>query len=345
MTFPYMGIYENGSYDRWKRWSASPYLHGYPDSKEFRWEPGPEEPPLVVASDGFYYRAAYQLQIGIAGEPFSYMEIRMESRPWLDALDYMKYVYGAGLALTLACAIKISFAFSKIYARQKALEDARRDFTNAMAHELKTPLGIIRNFAENLLEHNMEEKRDYYLSQIIGQTEEMDELVVRMIEVSKLDSEELTLKKESVAFSELIQEQLARLEPLIREKGIHVECQDGGDFVAEGDREYLARAVWNLLSNATEHNIPGGKILIRTEKDQCVIENTGTPVREEDLPHVFDLFYTGDASRGRSGRHMGIGLFLTRKILKIHGMEIEMKNLKDGVRVTIKAEGSRRKYL
>ena len=59
---------------------------------------------------------------------------------------------------------------------------------------------IIRNFAENLAEHNLEEKRDYYLSQIIRQTEEMDRLVVEMIELSKLDSEEFALKKEEVSF-------------------------------------------------------------------------------------------------------------------------------------------------
>ena len=72
-------------------------------------------------------------------------------------------------------------AFRKAADRQARLEETRRDFTNAMAHELKTPLGVIRNFSENLLEHNMEEKRDYYLTQIIGQTEEMDQMVLKMM--------------------------------------------------------------------------------------------------------------------------------------------------------------------
>ena len=103
-----------------------------------------------------------------------------------------------------------------------------------MAHELKTPLGIIRNFAENILEHNREEKRDYYLEQIIGQTEEMDRLVVEMIEISKLDSEELFLEKVAVSFRELAREQMARLEPAIREKGILVEYEGEEDFLVTG---------------------------------------------------------------------------------------------------------------
>lgn len=329
MTFPYMGSYEKGSFERWKRWSTSPFLHDYPDKGEFTWELGLEEPPLKVVSDGLIYRAGYQLQLGMAGEPFSYMEIRMESRPWLDALDYMKYVCLAGLMLTMACTFKIVFAFGKVYDRQKALEETRRNFTNAMAHELKTPLGIIRNFAENLLEHNMEEKRDYYLEQIIGQTEEMDGLVLKMIEVSKLDSEELVLKKEQVSFGELVREQMERLEPVIREKGIRVEYKEDGDFVAEGDKEYLAKAIWNLLANAVDYNVTMGRILVRTGRDECVIENSGEAMGEED---------SGDKSRSRREKHMGIGLFLAKKILGLHGLELTAENIDDGVRVAIRRE-------
>lgn len=185
-VFPYMSSYEN-----WQEWSSSEYLHGYHEKGEFSWEKGKENPGLLVDSDNFWYRARYQLQAGFAGEPNAYMEIRMEECPWFAAFAYMKYVYLAGALLTIVCMILIIHAFHKVYERQTALEETRRDFINAAAHELKTPLAVIRNFAENLMEHNMEEKRDYYISQIIGQTEEMDQLTVKMIEISKLDSEEL----------------------------------------------------------------------------------------------------------------------------------------------------------
>ena len=167
---------------------------------------------MIIDSDGFYYRGRYQLKVGMVDAPSAYMEIRMESRPWLAAMNYMKYVYLAGAALTLVCMAGIVQSFRRAYDRQAALEENRRDFINAMAHELKTPLGVIRNFAENLLEHNMEEKRDYYLAQIIRQTEEIDRMAAEMIELSKLDSEELILGNEPVSFSDLIREQMARLE-------------------------------------------------------------------------------------------------------------------------------------
>ncbi len=124
-----------------------------------------------------------------------------------------------------------------------------------MAHELKTPLGIIRNFAENLQERCREEKRDYYLEQIVGQTEEMDRLVEEMLLVSKMESEKFTLHTESLSMLELIQEQLSRLEPLAAEKGILTEIREGQDFVIKGDRNYLSIGIWNLLSNAVVYNV------------------------------------------------------------------------------------------
>lgn len=253
----------------------------------------------------------------------------------MAAIDYMKYVYLAGLALTLVCMAKIVVAFGKAYEKQEALEEARRDFTNAIAHELKTPLGVIRNFAENLMEHNMEEKREYYLDQIIGQTEEMDQLVVKMIEVSKLDSGELILDKEAVGFSQLVREQMERFQPMIQERHLHVQIHAEEEFQVKGDREYLSKAVWNLLGNAVEYNVDGGRIEIKTQKEQCIIENTGKPMGEEELRRAFELFYSGDKNRNRRDGHMGMGLFLARKILGLHGLKLDLQNVDDGMRAVI----------
>ena len=335
ILFPYLNC-ANGSYEGWHRWAVSQYLHDYPVEGIFEWKAGAEYPEMIVDSDGLFYRGRYQLQLGMIGDPLVYMEIRMEACPWKAAVDYMKYVYLAGFVLALACMTKIIAAFHKVYDRQAVLEETRRDMTNAMAHELKTPLGIIRNFAENLAEHNLEEKRDYYLSQIIRQTEEMDRLVVEMIELSKLDSEEFALKKEEVSFLDLVREQVEKFGPVIKEKNICVQYEGKEDFRVKGDREYLSRAVWNLVCNAVDYNVLGGRITVEMGKEQCVIENTGKFLTEEELLHAFDLFYMGDKSRGKRQGHLGMGMFLTKKILGLHGLEILLGNGKEGVRATVK---------
>lgn len=338
LSLPYLNLYRAGNLAQWKQWARSSYLQGFAEKGEFAWEEGTEAPPLMIEEEGLYRRGRMQLQVGMAGEPFSYLEIRMESRPWLAAVDYMKYVYLAGAVLTVLCMLAVIGMMRKVYARQAALDDMRRDFTNAMAHELKTPLGIIRNFAENLLEHHKEEKREYYLQQIIGQTEEMDRLVAEMIEVSKLDSEKLVLGREEVSFPALIREELERLAPLIEEKKLRVEfvLREGEDFQVQGDREYLAKAVWNLLANAVYYNVEGGRILIQVETDQWIVENSGKPLEEEALLHAFDLFYTSDKSRAGKEKHMGMGLYLARKILELHRLKLTLSNAGNGVRVTVR---------
>ena len=336
LTLPYLNLYFAGTLDQWQRWRNSNYLQGFKEQGEFVWEEGTEAPTLMIEEDGICRRGKMQLRVGMVEKPFAYLEIRMESRPWLAAVDYMKYVYLAGAVLTAACMLAVIGMMNKVYARQAALEETRRDFTNAMAHELKTPLGVIRNFAENLLEHHKEEKRDYYLSQIIGQTEEMDRLVGEMIEVSKLDSEKLVLAKEEVSFLALLQEELGRFVPMIEEKKIQVEFSAWkDDFLVQGDRDYLAKAVWNLLANAVDYNRESGKIFIQVDKEQCVIENSGEAMGEEALLHAFDLFYTSDKSRTGKDGHMGMGLYLAKKILELHHLKLVLSNVEGGVRVVV----------
>lgn len=338
LSLLYLNLYGEGTLAPWQKWTKSSYLQGFSEKGEFAWEEGIEVPLLMVDEEGPYRRGRMQLQVGRAGDPFAYLEIRMESRPWYAALAYMKYVYLAGAVLTMLCMLAVIGMMHKVDHQQEALEETRKDLTNAIAHELKTPLGIIRNFAENLLEHHREEKRDYYLQQIIGQTEEMDRLVAEMIEVSKLDSEEFVLEREDVSFLALLREEMERFAPLIEEKKLKVEFvfQKNEDFLVQGDREYLVKAVWNLLANAVHYNVEGGRILIQVEKDQWMIENSGKPMGEEALIHAFDLFYTGDQSRRGKEKHMGLGLYLAKKILELHQLKLTLKNCSDGVQAVVR---------
>ncbi len=336
LLFPYLIF---GGYERWQQWDSTEYLQGFEDQIAISSQKIEDDlvelsvSSFQVPAQGILYHPVWTEE---DDDTAFYLALRFENRPWPAAVNYMKYAYLIGLPLMLICIGKIIHTDNKISRQRAALEEMRRDFTNAMAHELKTPLSVIRGFAENLLEHNMEEKRDYYLTQIIRQTEEMDRLTAEMITISKMDSQHLVLQKESLSLSELIREQMARLEPVVQDKNLQVQYSCDKDFMIEGDRGYLAKAVWNLLSNAAVYNIPDGRIFIQTDTKSCIIENTGDPLSQEQLDHAFDLFYTGDKSRNSSDRHMGIGLFLTRKILRLHHLEISLENVRTGIRATIR---------
>jgi len=240
-----------------------------------------------------------------------------------------------GAILTLACMIKVIYSTHKNYREREKLESMRRDFTNAAAHELKTPLSVIRGFAENLKEDTVKEKREYYLDQIINQTEQIDELVKEMIHISKLDSDEIVLNRQQYSLVELVKEQMSKFDAQMEEKNLHVLYEVEQDFILEADLDKMGRAIWNLLSNAVEYNRADGSIWIFSEKDKLSIENTGTAIPAEVLSHVFEMFYTGDESRHERSRHMGLGLYLAKRICEIHGLKIEICNTDAGVRTTI----------
>ena len=330
VSFPYM----QSGYETWKKWSENEYLHSFPENVGLL-----EEKNGDVSQASLFHlfrtQRESELRVWQKFEPCGYVVVRMESYPLLAAVDYMKYVYLAGFVLMLACMVKSIHVTNKAYDQQEAVEETRRNFTNAMAHEMKTPLGIIRNFTENLQEHHMEEKRDYYLAQIISQTEEMDRLVTQMIEVSRLDSEHLILQKEILSLSQLVREQAAKFEPVIREKNLQLQYHCEEDFEVKGDKEYLANAVWNLLSNAVTYNIPDGMIVITTSAKMCSIENTGYLMEEEQLTRVFDMFYNGDYSRSSREKHTGMGLFLTKKILEAHNLKLSLENTKTGIKAVV----------
>lgn len=330
-SFPYIST----GYKAWKAWDESTFLHDFPTQLD----PSTVGESFSGGSIGswmVYDFTSAHSSAEPAPDAWRFVEVRMESRPWLAAMDYMKYVYLAGFAIMLAAMIQILFSASKIYNQQEALEESRRDFINAMAHELKTPLGVIRNFTENLQEGHRQEKRDYYLEQILGQTEEMDRLVEEMILVSKIDSEKLALPQETLSMEDLIREQLSRLEPLIAEKNLRVDIQSQSAFLVEGDKDYLAKALWSLLSNAVVYNQQEGMLRIFIEANACRIENTGGPLTEEQLTHAFDLFYSRDKSRSSTGeKHLGAGLYLAKKILGQHGLSLTLENSALGVRAEV----------
>lgn len=254
---------------------------------------------------------------------------------WNDILLNIIWIYIIGFLVLSYGLWKICKMLDRTKMQSENLEETRKDFTNAIAHELKTPLGIIRGFSENLKENTNTEKNGYYIEQIIGQTEVMDELVQEMIYVSKLDSNKLVLKNEEISIKTMIEQQLLRLETLVQEKNLTILYEENGGFELNGDPYYMEKAVWNLLSNAIAYNRQDGFIKIRIDAKKWSIENSGEHISEKDLPHVCEMFYTGDKSRNSKIKHTGLGLYLSKKIFGMHELTLKVENGKDGVIVTV----------
>lgn len=317
MNFRFPGL--NYGLGNWKKWQETERLHDFPQT--------------INGAHHYSYKT-HILFDPSRGESFTLL-INFDTKPLLAAMDSAKLIYLFSFLFVAFCTGVVLYFMEKAYKKQAVLEETRRDFTNAIAHELKTPLGVIRGFSENLAENTVEEKREYYLRQIIGQTEVMDDLVQEMIYVSKLDSDNLVLKKEDLSFFALIESQIQKLEPAINEKNLQIDYKLQGDFTFSGDKHYLEKAVWNLLSNACEYNWVDGKIQIVIGNSWCSIENTGNSISPEDLPHVCDMFYSSDKSRTSNQKHMGMGLYLAKKIFTLHRLNFTIENSSIGVKVII----------
>lgn len=329
--FPYM----NEDISVWTSWYKNPFLQDYPQKTESHYETSSSF--TYFYSDEIAYNGISPVNFASdENEVFTYMLVlRYETDEWLAAIDYMKYIYLWGAVLMFVCIIKVLYSTEKTYEKRSALEETRRDFTNAVAHELKTPLGIIRGLTENVKENTNPEKRDYYLDQIIGQTEEMDVLVQQMLYVSKLDSEKLKLAMEPVSMTGLLKDQFQKLDSLLQEKQIRLEFDNRESFEIMGDPMYLEKVLWNLAINAIQYNPKNGTIRVLSTRNTLRIINTGTPIPDEDLKHIFDMFYTSDKSRNSKEKHYGLGLYLAKKILVLHKLNIQIENLESEVQVTI----------
>lgn len=263
------------------------------------------------------------------------IQSNVKTHPWQAAINDLQEIYIYGALFATLCLSIVLYALYQTYKKQEKLEETRRDFTNAVAHELKTPLTIVRGLVENMEEEESEEQKASYRKELVNQTEIMDDLVKEMIFISKLDSDKIILKEDQISVFSIMEDQMKKLEHPIEEKNLLVQYWKEEDFIIKGDKSYLEKAMFNLLENAVSHNKPNGKISISLEKDKCMIENTADAIEEENLPHICELFFTGDKSRNSDENHKGLGLYLVKKIFDLHGIELKIENTDIGVKVTI----------
>jgi two-component system sensor histidine kinase MprB len=202
---------------------------------------------------------------------------------------------------------------------------AQRQLVADASHELRTPVTSLRTNIEILLETpDMEplERREM-LRDVVEQSEELSTLVNDLIELARGD--EPGADAEDVRLDRVVAQCLERARR--NAPTLHFTA----DLVParlDGVAERLARAVNNLLDNASRHSPPRGTIEVHAGPDGVTVRDHGSGVAEEDLPYLFDRFYRGTNSRGRQGS--GLGLAIVRQVTEQHGGRASVANAPDG---------------
>lgn len=207
-----------------------------------------------------------------------------------------------------------------------------RAFTRGAAHELKTPLAVLRTHAEALREDIAPQKREQYLDIILEESDRMAHLVGSLLELSRLEAG-AELHREAFNLAALVREVWEPLSLPLEQKHLSLSLKLE-DYMVEGDRERLRELAVNLASNALRHCTPGGRIRVTLKAEETgvrlTVQNDGSSISPEDLPHLFEPFYRGDRSRSRESGGTGLGLAIVRAAAQAHGGSCGVENRSDG---------------
>lgn len=222
--------------------------------------------------------------------------------------------------------------------QEKTIDSLRKVFISGVSHELKTPIAIIQGYSEGLkvfleTDPKMAEK---YCDTIIGETERMNNLVMKLLEIIKYESGEYEILYENFNLRETIDSWFSRNSSLLKEKGITALNDIAPDFTAFGDTFIIPTVVNNYISNAVSH--VSGQMIIRADAKEISngryrvsIFNTGDPIASKDIDHIWDSFYRADKAMSRSQGRFGLGLAIVAAIQNLHGQQYGVINHNDGV--------------
>lgn len=220
--------------------------------------------------------------------------------------------------------------------KERKLEVMRKEFISGVSHELKTPLSIIKSYAEGIKDCVSKDKEDYYIDVIMDESVKMEGLVRDMLDLSKLESQSISLDVASFDIHEMVDSVRVKLNYLSEEKGIEVNLKhaDEGLFV-KADKGRIEQVLKNLVSNAILYTGKGGYVEINLlkvdNKVKVMVENYGEIIPEDKLDKIWDRFYRLDESRDRKTGGTGLGLSIVKNILQLHQSQYGVSNTERGV--------------
>lgn len=220
--------------------------------------------------------------------------------------------------------------------KEKEREKQRKNFFMAVSHELKTPLMILKTQLSGMIEKiGAYKDRDLYLNRAHETTDSMSDLVDKLLKISQLNAAEMKLDLEVYNVSKLVTDVCKDYEDLASDKGISLTHFCDESLMATFDKYQLHTAISNIVTNAIVHTNRGEvvDIQLRRERDIGVlkIENYGAKLSDDDIKHLFEPFYRADKSRNRYTGGSGMGLYLIKSILDLHGFSYKLKNSEHGV--------------
>jgi heavy metal sensor kinase len=219
-------------------------------------------------------------------------------------------------------------AFNETLTRLAQAVGDMKQFSAALAHELRTPLAAMRGEAElALLQARSPEDYRRTLSSQLEELDRLARLITQLLTLARAEAGEIPVALETVDLASIANGVVQSLAPVAQARGVAMSSDSAGEVRVIGDAGWLERLLIALIDNAIKFTEPNGRILVRVAHDgaHAILEvrDTGIGIRADVLPHVFERFYQADPSRSAEAGSAGLGLSLARWIALRHGATIE----------------------
>jgi two-component system phosphate regulon sensor histidine kinase PhoR len=218
--------------------------------------------------------------------------------------------------------------------KQKRLSEVKTDFINNMTHELKTPISTIGLSSETLLREDFSkdpERLQRYASIIYKENKRLENQVEKVLNVAKLDREQVVLKNENIDIHEILKDVKENFEFSQEIKGGKIKLtSEAEDPIIFGDLVHITNVFFNLIDNATKYCEKEPSISIQTKSDKkflmVEITDNGIGISKENLHHIFEKFYRVPTGNLHNVKGFGLGLYYVKVVIEAHNGKIEVSS-------------------
>ena len=215
-------------------------------------------------------------------------------------------------------------ALGALHAEAERVNRVKDEFLATLSHELRTPLSAIVGWARMLDAGNLDAAQRRQATQtILRNADAQLRMIEDLLDVSRIISGKLHLRLATVDFAQVVESAIELVRPAAHAKGITIRRTMAGKPMLQGDADRLAQIAWNLLSNAVKFTPKGGRVDVRVERKesliQLVVSDTGVGIDPAFVPHLFDRFTQADSSMTRRFGGLGLGLAVVRHMVELHG--------------------------
>lgn len=221
--------------------------------------------------------------------------------------------------------------------RKNKIDEMRQEFLSNVSHELKTPIALIQGYAEGLKEgiNSDEESREFYCDVIMDEANKMNIMVKKLLTLNQLEFGNDIVSMERFDIITLIKNYIASSDILLKQKEISVRMEDYLPIYVWGDEFKVEEVFMNYFSNAINYaqgdKIIDVKVQRIEQKVRISIFNTGDPIPQESIEHLWEKFYKVDKARTREYGGSGIGLSIVKAIMESMNQEYGVTNYENGV--------------